>query len=115
MHHPAQRRTDRCGDQESQGGPQGAAGFFADRQQGGGAGPVEQGEQQHTHRPPGGPALGEEDGQEGAQIQGGQGPLGLVGHQGNGQHDLVGREAQEEGEQQHPIQAQGVAQRVQGC
>ena len=60
------------------------------------------------------PAVGQKHTFQGGRIsQTLETALAQVGHQGNGQDDLVGGKPQQEGQQQHPIQAQEGAHGVQ--
>ena len=61
------------------------------------------------------PAVGQKHSFQGGRIsQALETALAQVGHQGNGQDDLVGGKPQHKGQQQHPIQAQEGAHGVQG-
>ena len=63
-------------------------------------------------RPPG-PPRREEGRAQGAGGGGGQGAHGPVAPQGQGEDDLVGREAQQKAGEDSPVQAEGPAHRVQ--
>ena len=103
------------GGQEDGGGrPFEAAGLPVDGEAGGGAGPVEEAENHQAQGGDGRPALGGQDAGEGGYFfQLGQGSRLEVGHEHDGQHDLVGGKAQEEGGQNDAVQAHEAAQGIQ--
>lgn len=74
-------------------------------------GEMEQGEHQRAHRRGGGPAVGRQQPVKlGEASVVGQGPRGQVPHQHARHHDLIGGEAQEEGQQDDAVQAHQPAQ-----
>ena len=95
-------------------GPAEASRFFPDGQAGGGAGPVHQGEENHGNGSGPGPAIG---GQEPEQLGGAAGfhqtSGGQIAHEDNGHDNLIGREAQKEGKQDHAVQSHQPSQGIQ--
>lgn len=82
-------------------------GLLPDGHAGGGAGPVEQGEQHEAQGGHLGPAVGYQQLAQGGQLARlHQHPAGAVGHQGDGQDDLIGGETQNKRHQNHSVQAE---------
>ena len=98
---PAQRRYQRAQgnpckrrQKHSNGRPLQAVRLLVNRQGGGGAGPVEQGKQRHTCGGCQRPAVGDQQRTQTVQpLHFHQRPLRQVGHQHDGQHDLIGGKA----------------------
>ena len=75
---------------------------------------MDQGEEHGAHCCQPGPALVHQQGMQGVQaLVAGQAAGGQVGHEHNGDDDLVGGKAQDKGGQNHAVHAQRLAQRVQ--
>ena len=75
---------------------------------------MHQGKQHGAHRRQPGPAVLYQQGVQGIQaLEVGEGARGQVGHEHDGDDDLIRREAQDEGHEDHPVQAQQPGEGVQ--
>ena len=114
MHRHAQRHSDAGRQSDSQGGPLPAPGLPPDGEAGSAAGEVEEGEEQGAQGGSGSPAVADQKPMElGEAPVVRQRPGGEIPHQDAGHHDLVGREPQQERQQNDAVQPHKAPQRLQ--